>query len=180
LQPEPSRVEVARPTMQVRTMQPSEATFVDALAAETGFHLDIDAELRRGFARIWVASVESASRCPDAFLLAWIAADELHIIAVGTRPDQRRTGLARRLVATMLEFAKTTRTRLVILEVRRSNRAALALYRGFGFSVSRLRRGYYADPEEDGIEMQLSHDEHGCVVPLPDEVPWLEVSECLR
>lgn len=160
-------------------MQSNEVTFVDALAAETGFTLDIAAEHQREFARIWVARIDPTEPNPDAFLLAWIAADELHLIAVGTRPERRRSGLAELLVQTLLEFAQTQRSRLVILEVRRSNRAALALYRKFGFTVSRLRRGYYAHPEEDGIEMQLVHDEDGTIVPVPDEVPWLEVSECL-
>jgi ribosomal-protein-alanine N-acetyltransferase len=166
--------------MQARTMQPDEVTFVDALATETGFALDMAAEMKRDFARIWVAREDPEGPLPDAFLLAWIAADELHLLAVGTRPERRRTGLAEHLVRTLLEFARLQRSRLVILEVRRSNRAALALYRKFGFAVSRLRRGYYAQPEEDGIEMQLVHDEDGTVVPVPDEVPWPEVTECLR
>lgn len=166
--------------MPVSTMQPNEVTFVEKLAATTGFSLDIDAEQRREFSRIWVARLGVESLCPQAFLLAWLAADELHVIAVGTQPDARKRGLARELVTASLDFAKTQRTRLVILEVRRSNGAALALYRQFGFSVSRLRRNYYANPDEDGIEMQLVLDERGNIVPAHDEVPWLEVSECLR
>lgn len=176
LRREPPRVEVARLTMLVRKMQPNEVACVDALAVETGFQLDTAAEVTRGFARIWLAQLDEAAQLPDAFLLAWIAADELHVIALGTRPDRRRQGLAEGLVTELLQFARIQQCRLVILEVRRSNRAALALYRKFGFSVSRLRRGYYAEPEEDGIEMQLAHDVHGTIVPLPDEVPWLEVS----
>jgi ribosomal-protein-alanine N-acetyltransferase len=164
--------------MQVRMMQPSEVDFVDALMAEAGFSLDTRGEVARDFARIWVAREDVAKLAPDAFLLAWIVADELHIIAIGTRPSQRKRGLAQLLITTMLEFAASIRTRLLILEVRRSNAAALALYRKFGFSVSRLRRNYYAHPEEDGIEMQLARDEYGNIVKMRDEVPWLEVSEC--
>lgn len=180
LRPRLPRVDVARPAMQVRPMQPSDVNFVDALAARTGFLLDIEAECARDFAHLWVARVDVASVEPDAFLLAWTAADELHVIAIGTRPSQRRRGLARQLVTALLEFGRTRGTRLVILEVRRSNRAALGLYRGLGFSVSRLRCNYYANPNEDGIEMQLAYDDHGNIVPTLDEIPWLEVSECLR
>jgi ribosomal protein S18 acetylase RimI-like enzyme len=67
----------------------------------------------------------------------------------------------------------------LILEVRRSNTAATALYRSFGFSISRLRRDYYASPAEDGIEMQLVLDEQGNIVTTHDEVPCLEVNSCL-
>jgi ribosomal-protein-alanine N-acetyltransferase len=166
--------------MPVSTLQPSDISFVGTLAQEAGFQLDMQAEFTRDYARLWVARREPGSIEPDAFLLAWIAADELHLIAIATRPDARRLGIGRELVATLIEFGRSRQSRLVILEVRRSNAAALALYRGFGFAVSRLRRQYYGDPVEDGIELQLVLDDHGNVVPSPDEVPWLEVSECLR
>lgn len=177
LRPWPSRVEVARP-MQVHLMQPSEVSFVDALAAKTGFTLDIAAEHVRDYARLWVACVRADSIEPGAFLLTWIAADELHVIAVGTEPSQRRRGLARQLVRTALDFARSAQLRLLILEVRRGNFAAIALYRSFGFSVSRLRRDYYASPAEDGIEMQLILDDQGNIVTTHDEVPCLEVDSC--
>lgn len=159
-------------------MQPSEVSFVDALAAKTGFALDITAEFGRDYARLWVARVCAESIEPDAFLLTWVAADELHVIAVGTDPRQRRNGLARQLVLTALDFAREARLRIIILEVRRSNVAAAALYRSFGFSVSRLRRDYYANPAEDGIEMQLILDDQGNIVTTHDEVPCLEVDSC--
>jgi [ribosomal protein S18]-alanine N-acetyltransferase len=165
--------------MQVHLMQPSEVSFVDALAAKTGFTLDIAAECGRDYARLWVARALAQSTEPDAFLLSWIAADELHIIAIGTEPSQRRRGLARQLVRAALDFARDERLRLLILEVRRSNTAATALYRSFGFSISRLRRDYYASPAEDGIEMQLVLDEQGNIVTTHDEVPCLEVNSCL-
>jgi [ribosomal protein S18]-alanine N-acetyltransferase len=161
-------------------MPPSEVAFVDALAAETGFALDIQAECERSFAKIWIARLDRTSNVPDAFLLVWVVADELHVIAIGTRPSRRQQGLGTQLVETLVQFARSVGTRLVILEARRSNRAALALYRRFGFSVSRLRRNYYANPDEDGIEMQLLIDDHGNIAPVSDEIPWLEVSECLR
>ncbi|HMA95223.1 MAG TPA: GNAT family N-acetyltransferase [Polyangiaceae bacterium] len=164
--------------MPVQLLQPCDAKLVDALAVETGFELNTQDELARGFARLWVARVGPDSIEPDGFLLAWIAADELHIIAIGTRPTQRRRGLGRQLVLTLIEFARSNHSRLLILEVRRSNMAAIALYRSFGFSVSRLRRGYYANPTEDGIEMQLVLDEQGDIVTSVDEVPCLEVLEC--
>ena len=46
--------------------------------------------------------------------------------------------------------------RTVLLEVRRSNQAAFALYAAFGFVTSRIRPRYYADNQEDAIEMTLA------------------------
>jgi ribosomal-protein-alanine N-acetyltransferase len=41
------------------------------------------------------------------------------------------------------------------LEVRRSNEAALSLYRGFGFRAVGIRPNYYSDEGEDAIVMVL-------------------------
>jgi ribosomal-protein-alanine N-acetyltransferase len=60
--------------------------------------------------------------------------------------------------------------RLLLLEVRRSNRPALGLYRRLGFSVAALRRGYYSDTGEDGIEMNLVLDPAtGLILPGSDQ-----------
>jgi ribosomal-protein-alanine N-acetyltransferase len=164
--------------MQVSAMQLGDVALVDALAAATGFGLDSQAELAREFARIWLVRQRPPSSGIDAFLHVWIAADELHVIAIGTAPSMRRRGLAEGLLRHLFTEARTRGSRLILLEVRRSNAAALHLYRKFGFSISRIRRNYYAHPDEDGVEMLLSFDNHGNVVQLPDEFPWPEVTEC--
>jgi len=64
----------------------------------------------------------------------------------------------------------------VLLEVRRSNQAAIRLYRSFGFSVAGLRRAYYSLDGEDALEMVLVLDpETGDIVPGQDEVRLEEV-----
>jgi ribosomal-protein-alanine N-acetyltransferase len=156
-------------------MQPSEAMYVDAIARETGFALDSEQELKLAMARLWVARIDESSVEPDAFLVVWVAADELHIIAIGTRHERQRMGLGRELVKTLFACARAEQKRLILLEVRRSNRAAAALYRSFGFSVSRLRRGYYSAPVEDGVEMMVILNAQGQVEQMPDEVSGLEV-----
>jgi len=91
-----------------------------------------------------------------AFLLAWLVSDELHVLTVATLPEFRRRGLARALLAYVIDFARSRGARTVLLEVRRSNQAALALYAAFGFVTSRIRPRYYADNQEDAIEMTLA------------------------
>jgi ribosomal protein S18 acetylase RimI-like enzyme len=46
----------------------------------------------------------------------------------------------------------------VLLEVRRKNKGAIALYRALGFFAMGVRARYYAD-DEDAIEMVLLFDE---------------------
>jgi ribosomal-protein-alanine N-acetyltransferase len=130
---------------------------VELIAHLGGQDIDVDAELGRDWSRIWVARPEAGAR-PVGVLLAWSVVDELHVINVATHPDFRRRGVARALLSTAVERAVHGGARLVLLEVRRSNRAAIELYRGQGFSVMGVRRAYYSDNSEDAIEMMLAID----------------------
>jgi ribosomal-protein-alanine N-acetyltransferase len=142
---------------------------VDEIAQATAASVDVDVELARPWALFWIARRAEGLE-PIAFLLAWAVADELHLIHVATHPDARREGAARALMTVLLDHAMHNKTRLVLLEVRRSNRAATDLYRAFGFSRIGVRRAYYADGE-DAVEMMLAFDPvTGRVEPGHDEV----------
>jgi ribosomal-protein-alanine N-acetyltransferase len=133
--------------------------------------VNLTAELERPWSRVWVARLDGDKARAVALLLAWSVADELHILSIATLPEHRRTGLARALLAEALDFAKRQRAQRVQLEVRRSNRAAIRLYRTFGFSATGIREQYYADNLEDAIEMALFLDPFtGQVVAGHDDV----------
>lgn len=124
-------------------------------------------ELARPWAHLWVSR---AGTLPKAFLLAWHVADELHVLNVATHPRERRRGHGRALLDHALAFARAHQVRLVLLEVRRSNRVAQALYRSAGFYAMGLRLRYY-DGVEDAVEMALLLDPAtGQTLPRSDEV----------
>lgn len=125
-------------------------------------------EMARAWSRIWVARERSGP--PVAFLVSWHVADELHVLNVATAPPHRRRGFARALIDTALAYAKDQRVRHVLLEVRRSNRGAILLYRSVGFYAMGVRVRYYPD-DEDAVEMVLQIDpETRAIVPHDDEV----------
>jgi [ribosomal protein S18]-alanine N-acetyltransferase len=126
-------------------------------------------ELARPWTRCWVA--RDGVR-PLAFLIAWHVADELHVLNVATLPSARRRRIATALMRASLDYAKEWRVRIVLLEVRRSNRPALRLYRGLGFTATGVRPGYYADNGEDAVQMVLTlNPMTGAIQPSRDEVP---------
>lgn len=90
-----------------------------------------------------------------AFINYWTVLDELHLLNVATHPEARRFGHARRLMDHMLAFAHQHACRVIMLEVRRSNENALALYRSYGFRGVGVRPGYYSDNGEDALLMNL-------------------------
>ena len=120
-------------------------------------HVDLEAELAREIALPWLIRARPGDP-PAGFLLAWSVVDELHLLELASHPEQRRKGFARALLVALLEHAQSQHTRLILLEVRRSNVAAIALYESFGFETTGVRRGYYADTGEDALEMRITLD----------------------
>jgi ribosomal-protein-alanine N-acetyltransferase len=71
----------------------------------------------------------------------------------------------------VLTYARAHAIRILLLEVRRSNRPAIKLYRKHGFTALGVRPGYYGDNGEDAIEMILGLDPAtGAVIPSRDEI----------
>ena len=124
-------------------------------------------ELERAWARTWVAREKDDV---VGYILTWHVADELHVMNVATRADRRRRGIASALMREAVAYARDKQVKHVLLEVRRSNTAAIALYRAFGFFAMGVRARYYPD-DEDAVEMVLLFDQAtGKVVKHEDEV----------
>jgi ribosomal-protein-alanine N-acetyltransferase len=85
----------------------------------------------------------------------WIVQDEVHVLNVATAPEHRRRGVGRAVMEELLARGKHRRCVLATLEVRRSNEAAIQLYRSFGFRTVGVRPNYYADEKEDALVMVL-------------------------
>lgn len=80
--------------------------------------------------------------------VCWYVDDEIHINTLAVHPQHRRVGLARRLLQHVLGDAATRGATRATLDVRVSNAAAFALYRGLGFTHAATRRDYYTNPVE--------------------------------
>ncbi len=83
----------------------------------------------------------------------WVVSEEAHITTIAVDPKQRRRGIGKRLLVALVEEARARGARWLTLEVRRSNHAAQALYRKFGFREVHVRPRYYSDNGEDALIM---------------------------
>ncbi len=148
--------------------QPSEATrepVVRRLA-----YSDLPAVIsieRRSFSTPWsLAMFVLELSKPSGICLAATNGDELlgylvcsrydrvrHLMNVAVAPERRRTGVATRLIRRLLEEAG--RELPLTLEVRVSNRDAIAMYEGLGFRSAGVRPRYYQDNGEDALIMWL-------------------------
>jgi ribosomal-protein-alanine N-acetyltransferase len=109
-----------------------------------------EAELRRDWARV---DVSLDGRTVIGFCNYWLVANELHILAIATRPDRRRAGIGGQLLAHALDRARDIGCTLATLEVRRGNVPAIAMYERAGFRTVHVRERYYQDDGEDALVM---------------------------
>ena len=112
-----------------------------------------EGELLREWARLDVGRLGTADGRIVSFCNYWLVTTELHILAIATHPDLRGRGLATQMLEHVLEVARTTGCSLATLEVRRSNRPAIALYERAGFKTVHVRARYYQDDGEDALVM---------------------------
>ncbi len=81
--------------------------------------------------------------------------DEGELLTIGVAQAEQRKGLGRAILSRMLDLARERNIRYVFLEVRRSNAAAMGLYRSAGFREIGVRYDYYRNSHgsEDAITM---------------------------
>ncbi|QDE68384.1 ribosomal protein S18-alanine N-acetyltransferase [Myxococcus xanthus] len=114
-------------------------------------------ELQHEWSTILLVEEEREGDAPELLGLAifWIVHDEVHVLNVATAPKHRRRGVARAVMDEVLARGRAKRCSLATLEVRKSNEAALQLYRAFGFRPVGIRPNYYVDEGEDAVVMVL-------------------------
>ena len=81
------------------------------------------------------------------FLLGRVVAGEAELLTVAVAPDQRRSGVGRRLVTAFLAEAARRGGESAFLEVAEPNAPARALYAACGFRPAGRRRAYYQPPD---------------------------------
>lgn len=106
-------------------------------------------------ARLRGGDGSEAERKVQGFIAARMVAGELHINNVAVRHERRRQGMARSLLETAIKEAEGRGARAAFLEVRAGNEPAQALYRRCGFKAAGRRAGYYTQPLEDALVMNL-------------------------
>ncbi|MCM3873328.1 MAG: ribosomal protein S18-alanine N-acetyltransferase [Pyrinomonadaceae bacterium] len=87
------------------------------------------------------------------YIVARLAANELHINNVAVRVEYRRRGIGSALLTRILEQGRRLDATEAFLEVRAGNSLAQALYEKCGFTSVGRRSNYYSAPLEDALIM---------------------------
>jgi ribosomal-protein-alanine N-acetyltransferase len=99
---------------------------------------------------------EQAEEITGFIVIAMVGVAEIESLAV--HAEARRCGVGRSLCLQAALWAQTMGAQRMQLEVRSASVAALSLYRSLGFAEQGRRSGYYTDPKDDAVmmEMQMS------------------------
>ena len=98
---------------------------------------------------LWLIAVE------DETVVGYVGSQtvmgETDMMNVAVHPNHRRQGVARSLIAALVQALKDLESHSLTLEVRASNEPAIALYTDLGFTEAGRRRNYYRNPKEDAL-----------------------------
>ena len=148
----------------IEPVQPSDLS--EVLAIERGSFVApwsraaFEAELEKPYARLCLARSRSGERAGAVigYICFWLVADEIQVANVAVHLAWRRRGIGKRLMRYALGRAHEAGANVAVLEVRRSNEAARALYEGLGFHVVRERPGYYPEFREPAVVLEMNLD----------------------
>ena len=93
-----------------------------------------------------------------------------HITALTVAPQARRLGLARLLSQCLETAGEKEDAWFVDLFVRKSNKIAIALYEGLGYTVFRVVKDYYSDNATPGSRPGQGEDAYDMRKPLKRDV----------
>lgn len=85
----------------------------------------------------------------------WMIMEEAHVTTIGVDPEHRGKKIGERMVVNMLDEALHRGARRATLEVRKHNYTAQNLYVKYGFHEVSIRKGYYANNNEDALVMWI-------------------------
>lgn len=152
----------------IRSMRPTDVEQVAMLERDVftdPWSGAVFAREARGGRDSWCRVAVSPEGRVEGYLIAWFVVDEVHLANVAVRPESRRRGLAQRFLDELERQGRRRDARVVLLEVRRSNAEAQALYEKNGFYTISVRRRYYRDNHEDALVMIKPLSEAGRIQP---------------
>lgn len=109
-----------------------------------------EAELKNQYATYFVCDYAGQVA---AFAGMWTVYEEAHITNVAVGKEFRKLGMGRNLMLEEERQARTKKAERILLEVRPSNSAALAMYAGLGYIPTSIRKNYYSNNQEDALIM---------------------------
>jgi ribosomal-protein-alanine acetyltransferase len=138
-----------------RTIDAGAAAAIRRIAGSAGLTpptlYQILALRRQPATRVRLLEVPVIARHPVGFVLLQVIPPEAEILDIAVMPEAGRRGFGSCLLRAALAELPAAGVTACFLEVRAANAPAVAFYTRHGFTLVRVRRGYYAEPPDDAL-----------------------------
>jgi ribosomal-protein-alanine N-acetyltransferase len=112
--------------------------------SEAGFK----GELEKPYSHILVMTDEETDKIIGGYVVFWVIGEEIQILNVAVDLPFRGLGLAQKLIRKVIDLGVRKDLKRVVLDVRKSNMAAIQLYQKLGFTIQTVRKGFYSNGED--------------------------------
>lgn len=105
-------------------------------------------ELEKPFSHTLVMTDEETDSIIGGYVVFWEMGEETHILNVAVDLPYRGLGFAQRLIRKVVDLGLQKGAKRVVLDVRKSNNAAIQLYQKLGFTIQTVRKAFYSNSED--------------------------------
>jgi ribosomal-protein-alanine N-acetyltransferase len=129
-------------------------------------HWSIDSYYRLlnddSFTSSYVAELECEEGGPRivGFVIFHVVAGVSEIYNIAVEAAHARSGIGKQLMWTAITASAQRAATRIVLEVRKSNSAAINFYFDFRFRIAGERKNYYSNPIEDAYIMEYETESH--------------------
>lgn len=88
-----------------------------------------------------------------SYAVSYLVSDEIHIGNLAVDQSFHRLKIGETMLKLLLQIGMAKNCYFAHLEVRKSNIAAISLYKKFGFEIEGVRKNYYQTEKEDALLM---------------------------
>lgn len=111
-------------------------------------------ELQKPYSQVLVLTDDETDEKIAGYVVYWLMLDDCQILNIATDLPFRGLGHAQAMVREAGKAAIKKGLKLMSLEVRKTNLPAIQLYQKLGFTISSIRKGFYANGE-DAYQMSI-------------------------
>lgn len=112
------------------------------------------AELGKPYSHLLVLTDDETDSKVAGYIVFWTLMEEVQVLNVAVDFPFRGLGLAKRMIRAAISLGLKAGAKRALLEVRKSNQAAIQLYQGLSFSITQIRKNFYSNGE-DAYQMTL-------------------------
>jgi ribosomal-protein-alanine N-acetyltransferase len=113
------------------------------------------AELIKPYSHFLVLTDDETDTQIAGYIVFWTLFDECQILNIAVDLPFRGMGFAKQMLRKAASLAINKGIRKLVLDVRKSNMAAIQLYQNLNFSITHIRKGFYSNGD-DAYQMTLS------------------------